>query len=302
MFSLIKKMQTVSRNIDDFSELVNLIKDTSELKKELTNIEEKIAELEKIALFSGKYDENDVILTVRAGAGGTDAQDWSLMILRMYMLWSERQGYKTSIIEKTYGSEAGIKNATIEIKGIRVYGKLKSESGIHRLVRLSPFNSENLRQTSFAEVEVLPVVDFTNNFNIEDKDLKIDTFRASGAGGQHINTTDSAVRITHLPTNIVVSCQNERSQLKNRESAMKLLKAKINAINLKKEEEEKQKLRGVRKKNEWGSQIRSYTLHPYKLVKDHRTKFETVNVDNVLNGDIDDFLYEFLQMKSKNVI
>lgn len=295
-------MQTVSRNIDDFSELVNLIKDTSELKKELTNIEEKIAELEKIALFSGKYDENDVILTVRAGAGGTDAQDWSLMILRMYMFWSERQGYKTSIIEKTYGSEAGIKNATIEIKGIRVYGKLKSESGIHRLVRLSPFNSENLRQTSFAEVEVLPVVDFTNNFNIEDKDLKIDTFRASGAGGQHINTTDSAVRITHLPTNIVVSCQNERSQLKNRESAMKLLKAKINAINLKKEEEEKQKLRGVRKKNEWGSQIRSYTLHPYKLVKDHRTKFETVNVDNVLNGDIDDFLYEFLQMKSKNVI
>ena len=295
-------MQTVSRNIDDFSELVNLIKDTSELKKELANIEKKIAELEKIALFSGKYDENDVILTVRAGAGGTDAQDWSLMILRMYMLWSERQGYKTSIIEKTYGSEAGIKNATIEIKGIRVYGKLKSESGIHRLVRLSPFNSENLRQTSFAEVEVLPVVDFTNNFNIEDKDLKIDTFRASGAGGQHINTTDSAVRITHLPTNIVVSCQNERSQLKNRESAMKLLKAKINAINLKKEEEEKQKLRGVRKKNEWGSQIRSYTLHPYKLVKDHRTKFETVNVDNVLNGDIDDFLYEFLQMKSKNVI
>jgi len=302
LVSLIRKMQTVSRNIDDFSELVNLIKDTSELKKELTNIEEKIAELEKIALFSGKYDENDVILTVRAGAGGTDAQDWSLMILRMYMFWSERQGYKTSIIEKTYGSEAGIKNATIEIKGIRVYGKLKSESGIHRLVRLSPFNSENLRQTSFAEVEVLPVVDFTNNFNIEDKDLKIDTFRASGAGGQHINTTDSAVRITHLPTNIVVSCQNERSQLKNRESAMKLLKAKINAINLKKEEEEKQKLRGVRKKNEWGSQIRSYTLHPYKLVKDHRTKFETVNVDNVLNGDIDDFLYEFLQMKSKNVI
>jgi len=149
LVSLIRKMQTVSRNIDDFSELVNLIKDTSELKKELTNIEEKIAELEKIALFSGKYDENDVILTVRAGAGGTDAQDWSLMILRMYMLWSERQGYKTSIIEKTYGSEAGIKNATIEIKGIRVYGKLKSESGIHRLVRLSPFNSENLRQTSF---------------------------------------------------------------------------------------------------------------------------------------------------------
>ncbi len=297
--TLVQKIQKVSEDIEDFQELMEIITDTNELEESLSDIKKSLDILEKISLFTGEYDENNVILTVRAGAGGTDAQDWASMLLRMYILWSKNNNYKVDIIEKIDGAEAGIKSATLEIKGSRTYGKLKSETGVHRLVRLSPFNSDNLRQTSFAEVEVLPIVDYVSNFSIEEKDLRIDTFRASGAGGQHVNTTDSAVRITHLPTNIVASCQSERSQLRNKESAIKLLKAKLNAINLKKEEEERNILRGVRKKVEWGSQIRSYTLHPYKLVKDHRTKCETTHIDKVLDGGIDDFIYTFLQMQSK---
>lgn len=302
MTVLVQKLQKVSEDIKDFQELLEIINDTSELKTTLSDIEKTLDVLEKIALFTGKYDENNTILTIRAGAGGTDAQDWASIILRMYVLWSENNNYKVNIIEKINGTEAGIKNATLEIKGIKAYGKLKSESGVHRLVRLSPFNSDNLRQTSFTEVEVLPVVEFVSDFIFEERNLRIDTFRASGAGGQHVNTTDSAVRVTHLPTNTVASCQNERSQLRNKENAIKLLKIKLNAINLKKEEKEKEELRGVRKKVEWGSQIRSYTLHPYKLVKDHRTKYETTNISKVLDGDIDDFIYAFLQMQSKNMI
>ncbi len=296
---IVDNIKKISDNIEDFCEFIDLIEDVSELKDDALDIQRQLEKLEKITLFSGKYDSNDVILTIRAGAGGTDAQDWASMLLRMYLTWAQNESYKTSIIERTYGAEAGIKSATIEIKGVQVYGKLKSESGVHRLVRLSPFNSDNLRQTSFAEVEILPIVEQIADLNLEEKDLKIDTFRASGAGGQHVNTTDSAVRITHLPTNIVASCQNERSQLRNKETAMKLLKAKISAMNLKKEEERINDLRGDRKKVEWGSQVRSYTMHPYKLVKDHRTKHETIHIEKVLNGELDDFIDAFLQMQSK---
>ena len=299
LFEIVEKIKKVSDDIEDFSEFIGLVEDVSELVNSALDIQKQLEEIEKITLFSGKYDSSDVTLTIRAGAGGTDAQDWASMLLRMYLLWTQNKSYKTSVIERTYGAEAGIKSATVEIKGTQVYGKLKSEIGVHRLVRLSPFNSDNLRQTSFAEVEVLPIVERTTELNLEEKDLKIDTFRASGAGGQHVNTTDSAVRITHLPTNTVASCQSERSQIRNKETAMKLLKAKISALNLKKEEEKIKDLRGVRKKVEWGSQIRSYTMHPYKLVKDHRTKHETTHIESVLNGQIDDFIDAFLQAQSK---
>ncbi len=299
---IVNDVKKLSQDIDDFCEFVEFIEDVSELNDSALDIKDRLNKIEKMTLFCGKYDNNDVILNIRAGAGGTDAQDWASMLLRMYLMWAQNKSYNSSIIERSYGAEAGIKSVTVEIKGVQVYGKLKSEAGVHRLVRLSPFNSDNLRQTSFAEVEVLPIVSQELELNLEEKDLKIDTFRASGAGGQHVNTTDSAVRITHLPTNIVVSCQNERSQARNKETAMKLLRAKITALNIKKEEEKMNKLRGDRKKVEWGSQVRSYTMHPYKLVKDHRTKYETTHIEKVLDGEIDEFIDAFLKMQMKNMI
>jgi len=265
----------------------------------LDGLEKTLNDLEFKILLSGKYDRNDAILSIYSGAGGVDAQDWSEMLLRMYLKWAEKNGFKSRLIEETRGEEAGIKSATLEISGAFTFGYLRSESGVHRLVRLSPFNSDNLRQTSFAAVEVLPVIEDIEEVKIDPNDLRIDVYRSSGAGGQSVNTTDSAVRITHIPTGMVASCQNERSQMQNKEQAMKILKAKLHKAHLEKQEEEKKKLRGETKANEWGSQIRSYVLHPYKMVKDHRTKHETTQIEDVLEGELVGFMESYLKLVAK---
>ena len=228
-----------------------------------------------------------------------DAQDWSEMLLRMYLKWAEKNDFKAKLIDETRGQEAGIKNATLEISGAFAYGHLKSEGGVHRLVRLSPFNSDNLRQTSFALVEVMPVIEEMKEVSINPQDLRIDVYRSSGAGGQSVNTTDSAVRITHIPTGLQASCQNERSQLQNKEQAMKIIRAKLHKKYLEEKEEEKRKLRGESINAEWGSQIRSYVIHPYKMVKDHRTGYETTNAEDVLEGNLNGFMESYLENLKK---
>jgi peptide chain release factor 2 len=253
-------------------------------------LQKKAAQMELESLLSGEADHNDCYLEVNAGAGGTEAQDWASMIFRMYSRWAEQHGYKVSLIEESPGEEAGIKSATIEISGMNAFGWLKTESGVHRLVRISPYDSNARRHTSFCSVSVTPVVDDTINIVINDKDLKVDTFRASGAGGQHVNKTDSAVRFTHLPTGIVVACQQERSQHKNRAKAMEMLKARIYEMELRKREAASASLEAQKTDIGWGHQIRSYVLHPYQMVKDLRTEVETSQSDKVLDGDLDMFL------------
>lgn len=265
------------------------------VEDQLGELEGIYKKFEKQKLYSGKFDKEDVVLAVHAGAGGDDAQDWAGMLLRMFLRYCENKGYQTQILNETKGAEAGIKSATIEVKGNLAYGNLKSEAGVHRLVRLSPFNSDNLRQTSFALVEVTPLLkEVDKEIEINPADLKIDTYRASGAGGQHVNTTDSAVRITHLPSKTVVTCQNERSQLQNKEKALAILRSKLVQIKEQEKAKEKQKLKGKHKSAEWGNQIRSYVLHPYKMVKDHRTGHQESNPDSVLDGEIDGFVEAFL--------
>jgi peptide chain release factor 2 len=269
-----------------------------EVADELGRIEKVLEEQEIARLFTGEYDEGAAILTINSGAGGVDSQDWAEMLARMYRRWAERRGYDIETIEYTLGEEAGIKSATYSITGEYAFGLLSAERGVHRLVRISPFDAGGRRHTSFASVAVAPVVDDRVEVEIDEKDLKIDTYRASGAGGQHVNKTDSAVRITHLPTGIVVQCQNERSQHQNREMAMRVLRARLFELEREKRERELAALEGERSDIEWGSQIRSYVLHPYKMVKDHRTGEQTTDVDRVLDGDLDAFIYAYLKSRA----
>ncbi|KKP89530.1 MAG: Peptide chain release factor RF-2 [Candidatus Moranbacteria bacterium GW2011_GWC2_37_73] len=298
-------LENIEKKVDELIELIGLFENSEneekqEVEKQFLQLQKEFDDLEFKSLLGGEYDKSDVILAIRSGAGGVDAQDWAQMLEKMYLKWSEKNGFKAVMVEETRGAEAGIKSATIEISGPYAYGYLQSEAGVHRLVRLSPFNSDNLRQTSFAIVEVLPVIEEIAEVIINPQDLVIDTYRASGAGGQHVNTTDSAVRITHTPTNIVVTCQSERSQLQNKEQAMKVLKARIHQRYLEEQKAEKEKLRGEYKSAEWGSQIRSYVIHPYKMVKDHRTKFETSDAEKVLEGELQGFMESFLRWQASN--
>ena len=257
----------------------------------------KVLKLRLDTLLNGEYDKNDAILSIHAGAGGTEAMDWAGMLYRMYERWAGQKGYKLEVLDLNKETEAGIKSVSFIVKGRNAYGYLKSEKGIHRLVRISPFDSSKRRHTSFTSVDVIPVLDDDIKVDIDEKDIRIDTYRSSGAGGQHVNTTDSAVRITHLPTGVTVSCQNERSQIKNRETAMKMLIAKLIQI---KEEEHKEKIEdisGTYSQIAWGSQIRSYVFHPYSMVKDHRTEEETGNVNAVMDGEIDNFIDAYLNKK-----
>lgn len=255
----------------------------------------EIAGLELEVLLSGPYDHNNAILTMHAGAGGTEAQDWVQMLYRMYARWGERKGYKVETLDLLPGDEAGIKSVTLSFTGENAYGYAKAEKGVHRLVRISPFDASGRRHTSFASVDVIPEVTDDSEININSEDLKVDTYRAGGAGGQHVNKTDSAVRITHMPTGIVVQCQNERSQIQNRAACMRILQAKLLELKIKEQEAELSEIRGEQHDIAWGSQIRSYVFHPYSMVKDHRTNEETGNVGAVMDGEIDDFVASYLQ-------
>lgn len=266
-----------------------------ELQAEIASIEKAIQKREFYAMFSGKYDRNDALLAIHAGAGGTDSQDWAEMLERMYLRWAERNGFKTEILDRSIGEEAGIKSVTISVEGKYAYGYLRSEKGVHRLVRLSPFDASHRRHTSFALVEVLPQVEDDKEIEINPNDLRIDTFRAAGAGGQNVQKNDTAVRITHLPTGIVVTCQNERSQLQNRENALRVLRSRLLELKQREQEEQMAQLRGEFQKVEWGNQIRSYVLHPYQLVKDHRTGYETSNTTAVLDGELNGFMEAYLR-------
>jgi peptide chain release factor 2 len=268
-----------------------------DIKRDIVYLKKEIENLELRNLLSGEHDKNNAILTIHPGAGGTESQDWAQMLMRMYLRWAERHSYKTNILDIQDGEEAGIKSATIIVNGDYAYGYLSAEAGVHRLVRISPFDTNKRRHTSFAAVIVCPEIEDDINIEIKEEDIKMDTFRASGAGGQHVNKTSSAVRLTHIPTGVVVSCQNERSQHKNRSVAMKILRARLFDIEMKEKEKKMEDLLGDKKEIAWGSQIRSYVLQPYRLVKDHRTGLEIGNVDSVLNGNIDEFINEFLRIR-----
>jgi peptide chain release factor 2 len=282
-------------DLDELAEMASEDEEmAAELGTQLASIEKRLAELEEARLFSGEYDAGDAVVTVHAGAGGTDSQDWAEILLRMYLRWSERRGFEVEMKEASAGEEAGIKSATFIARGENAYGLFAAERGVHRLVRISPFDSSARRHTSFAQVDVGPLVDEGVEVEIDDADLRIDTYRASGAGGQHVNKTDSAVRITHLPTGVVVQCQNERSQTQNKAVAMQLLRSKLLELEERKRAEEMARVRGEVKEVAWGSQIRSYFLHPDQRVKDHRTGHESGDTEGVLDGDIDDFVRDYL--------
>ncbi len=265
----------------------------------LHDLADRLDDIELRTTLSGETDKNNAILTINPGAGGTESQDWAQILMRMYMRWAEKSGFKVEIIEYMAGDEAGIKSVTMTISGQYAYGYLKGEAGVHRLVRISPFDANKRRHTSFTAVLVYPEVSEDIEIEVKDDDIRVDTYRASGAGGQHVNKTDSAVRITHFPTNTVVSCQNERSQLKNRATAMKILKAKLFTLKQKEQEDKMDEMIGEKKEIAWGSQIRSYTLQPYQLIKDHRTGYETGNVNAVLDGELDDFIKEYLLFRKE---
>lgn len=295
--SLVRPWLDLRSSLSDILEMAELgdTKLTDDLQTQLDAAQAKFDQLKKQLKFSGPNDSSNAILSIYAGAGGTDAQDWAAMLLRMYTRWAEKNNFELKTIDVSSGEEAGIKSVTLEVSGNFTYGQLKSEHGVHRLVRLSPFNADNLRQTSFAKVEVLPEINQPNAIYIDDKDLKIDVFRSGGKGGQSVNTTDSAVRITHLSTNIVVSIQNERSQLQNKETAMTILRSKLAQLAAEQHQDNIRELKGPNEQAAWGNQIRNYVLHPYKQVKDLRTKLESSEPDKVLDGDIQPFIDAYLE-------
>ncbi len=280
-------------------ELENDSKTQNEIEQDISSLKEKINELEMFTLLNSEYDKNNCILEIHAGAGGTEACDWANMLYRMYQRYLERHKFKYEVISYLEGEEVGIKSVSLKVEGLYAYGYLKCEKGVHRLVRLSPFDANNKRHTSFASVDVTPEFTEVSDIEIQDKDLKIDVYRSSGAGGQHINTTDSAVRITHLPTKIVVSCQNQRSQIQNREEAIAMLKSKLKQLSLEKQAETLSGVKGESLNIEFGSQIRSYVMHPYSMIKDHRTNYETANVSKVLDGYLDEFIESVLKNNVK---
>lgn len=307
---VLREIKRLNRSIDRFKETQQQFEDlqvlaelaeeesddqtASEVIQKYNQLDREIKQFELEAMLSGEDDPGDAILSIHPGAGGTESQDWASMLYRMYKRWCEMHGFKFEELDFQAGEEAGIKSVTFEVVGDYAYGYLKAEMGVHRLVRISPFDANSRRHTSFASVSVYPEVEDTTVIEIKDDDIRIDTFRASGAGGQHVNKTSSAVRITHFPTNIVVSCQSERSQHKNKESAFKILRARLYQLHLEKEAEKMAEMEASKKKIEWGSQIRSYVFHPYNLVKDHRTNYETSNIQAVMDGEIDPFIYEYL--------
>lgn len=287
----------LSSRINDILELIYLndVSLADDLFEQLDEVSKEFESLKKELRFNGPYDAYNVVLSIYAGAGGTDAQDWAGMLLRMYLRWAEQNNMTAAVVDESSGDEAGLKSVTIELAGDFAFGKLQGEHGVHRLVRLSPFNSDNLRQTSFAKVDIMPLIDSPGDLEIDEKDLKIDVYRAGGHGGQSVNTTDSAVRITHVPTNIVVSIQNERSQLQNKETAMTILRSRLVALQLEQHAEKISELKGPNEQASWGNQIRSYVLHPYKQVKDLRTRYETSDAEGVLAGDLNPFIAAYLE-------
>lgn len=292
----VEPWQMLKAQADDIAELMQMGDDSmqKEFELQIDALEQEFAQRKKDLLYGGPFDDHDAILRITAGVGGTDAQDWAEMLERMYLRWAEKSGMQTTSTERSSGEEAGIKTSVIEVSGTFAYGKLRSEHGVHRLVRLSPFNSDNLRQTSFALVEVLPRIDAPDEVAIDEKDLKIDVYRAGGHGGQSVNTTDSAVRITHLPTNTVVAIQNERSQLQNKDTALRILRSKLAQLQMEQHAESLSDLKAGESAN-WGSQIRNYVLHPYTMVKDTRTKFEDKDAKSVLDGKLDAFMTDYLE-------
>ena len=311
IFSEIKSLKdsigeydNLSEELEDLKTLIELVREEEapeyddEIEERIQRLRKKLNKAKLKTMLSGEYDKNNAIFAINSGAGGTEAQDWTEMLLRMYTRWLSDKGYSYSVLDYNRDTEGGIKSVTIMVKGTYAYGYLKSEKGVHRLVRISPFDSNKKRHTSFASVDVYPDIDNHKEIEIDMNDLRIDTYRASGAGGQHVNTTDSAVRITHIPTGVTVQCQSERSQITNRETAMNMLKARLIAI---KEEENREKIEDIQGKYNkiaWGSQIRSYVFNPYCLVKDHRTNYETGNIQAVMDGELDDFIDEYLKMKA----
>lgn len=300
----IEHYNSLSEEREDLLTIIEMAEeedDLSFLDEVKTGLEKLTSDIETTkleTLLSGPYDKNDAIITLHAGAGGTEAQDWASMLLRMYQMWAEKRGFSVSTIDYIDGDEAGIKGATILIEGDNAYGYAKCEKGIHRLVRISPFDSAGRRHTSFASVEVMPDIDDTIEVNIRPEDIKMDVFRASGAGGQHVNKTSSAVRLTHIPTGVTVACQNERSQFQNKDMCMKMLKAKLAEIAEAEHKEKIEDIKGVQKEIAWGSQIRSYVFHPYTMVKDHRTNFEVGNIGAVMDGELDGFINEYLRFNA----
>ncbi len=305
-----KQLKSVNDRIEHYESLKGGVEDTldlcqmvsmeyddemaKEIESETQALEERVEQLRLATMLKGEYDHNDAILSLHAGAGGTEAQDWTQMLYRMYTRYCEKKGYEIKLLDLLEGDEAGIKSVSFEVSGEDVYGYLKAEKGVHRLVRISPFDASGRRHTSFASLDVMPVIENDDDIEINMDDLRIDTYRSSGAGGQHVNKTESAIRITHLPTGVVVQCQNERSQIQNRETAMKMLKSKLLEIREREQAEKQAEIAGDMKKIEWGSQIRSYVFHPYSMVKDHRTGAETGNIQSVMDGDLDMFITEYL--------